>query len=319
MEEKFEHINDDLLVKFLLNEATADEQQQVKQWLDAHESNMAYYTQLKNVWEQSLQLAAITTVDENKAWKKFQTRIHPVPVRSAKFGWIRIAATIIIIAGVGLLGFLIYGNRAKQITVVAQQTVMNDTLPDGSLITLNKGSLISYMSKFKGDTRHVVLKGEAFFNVQPNKEKPFVISTNGLQITVVGTSFNVKTIRGNTEVIVETGVVKVTKAEKTVELRANDRIIVDEKDSVLSKEKVNDRLYNYYRTKEFVCDETPLWKLVQVINEAYHSNVVIGNPALNDLRINTTFHNESLEQVLNVISMTFNIKVERQGDAIILR
>jgi ferric-dicitrate binding protein FerR (iron transport regulator) len=87
----------------------------------------------------------------------------------------------------------------------------------------------------------------------------------------------------------------------------------------LTKDEVSDQLYKYYRTKEFVCDETPLWKLVDVINEAYNSHIVIGSPALRDMTLTTTFNNESLEQVLNVISITFNIKIIREGDAIILQ
>jgi len=140
-----------------------------------------------------------------------------------------------------------------------------------------------------------------------------------VQITVVGTSFNVKTINGNTEVVVETGVVKVTRAGNTVELKANEEVTVRSKDSILTKEKVSDQLYKYYRTKEFVCDDTPLWKLVEVINEAYNSHIVIGNPALRNMSITTTFNNESLDQVLNVISLTLNITIIKEGDTITLQ
>jgi ferric-dicitrate binding protein FerR (iron transport regulator) len=290
----------------------------VKQWL-TDDANLAYYNQLKKIWDDSRQLALTNTVDENRAWQKFQQRIHPSAVRRMRFGWVRIAASVVIVVGLALIGYWVFNDRAKEMTVAAQKTVLNDTLPDGSVVTVNKGSSISYLSKFKGKTRQVSLKGEAFFNVTPNKKKPFIISVNDVQITVVGTSFNVKTINGNTEVVVETGIVKVTRAGKTVDLKANEEVIVGAKDSVLAKEKVSDQLYKYYRTKEFVCDDTPLWKLVEVINEAYNSHVVVGNPALNDMRINTTFSNESLEQVLNVISLTFNIKVVNEGDTIILQ
>ena len=290
----------------------------MKQWL-ADDANLAYYNQLKKIWDDSRQLALTTTVDGNRAWQKFQQRIHPAPVHRTSFGWMRIAASVIIIAGLGLLAYWVFNDRTKEMTVVAQKTVLNDTLPDGSVVTVNKGSSISYVSKFKGETRQVALKGEAFFNVTPNKKKPFVISVNDVQITVVGTSFNVKTINGNTDVVVETGIVKVTRAGKTVELKANEEVIVNAKDSALAKEKVSDQLYKYYRTKEFVCDDTPLWKLVEVINEAYNSHIVIGNPALKDMGITTTFNNESLEQVLNVISLTLNIKIIKEGDTIILQ
>jgi len=231
----------------------------------------------------------------------------------------RIAATVIIVLGIGILGYWIFSDRTNEMTVVAQQMVVIDTLPDNSVVTVNKGSSISYLSKFKGETRQVSLKGEAFFNVTPNKKKPFIIAVNDVQITVVGTSFNVKTVNGNTDVVVETGIVKVTRAGKTVELKANEEVVVNAKDSALTKEKVSDQLYKYYRTKEFICDDTPLWKLVEVINEAYNSHVVIGDPALKDMGITTTFNNESLEQVLNVISLTLNIKIIKEGDTIILQ
>src|SRR4030095_3597284 len=252
-------------------------------------------------------------------WQKFQQRVHPAPARRTKFGWIRIAASVIIVVGIGLLSYWALNGRVREMTTVAQQTAVNDTLPDGSVVTVNKNSSISYLSKFKGETRQVALKGEAFFSVKSNKEKPFVISVNDVLITVVGTSFNVKNINGNTEVVVESGIVKVTAAGKTVELKANEKVVVDAKDSVLAKEEVKDQLYKYYRTKEFVCDDTPLWKLVEVINEAYQSHVVIGNSALQDMSLTTTFHNESLEQVLNVISITFDIKVIKEGNTIILQ
>jgi ferric-dicitrate binding protein FerR (iron transport regulator) len=119
--------------------------------------------------------------------------------------------------------------------------------------------------------------------------------------------------------VVESGIVRVTKAGKTVELKANEKIEVEAKDSVLKKEEVSDRLYNYYRTKQFVCDDTPLWKLVEVINEAYNSNIIINDPALRNASITTVFDNESLDQVLNVISETFSIEVIKQGDTIILQ
>jgi transmembrane sensor len=305
-------------VKYLLSETNAEEQEEVEQWL-TDDANLAYYNQLKKIWDDSRQLALTSTVDENRAWQTFQQRINPAAARRTKFGWMKIAATVIIVVGIGILGYWIFNEEVKEVTVVAQQAVLNDTLSDGSVVTVNKGSSISYLSKFKGERRQVSLKGEAFFNVTPNKKKPFIISVNDVQITVVGTSFNVKTVNGNTEVVVETGIVKVTRAAKTVELKANEETIVSAKDSVLTKEKVSDQLYKYYRTKEFVCDDTPLWKLVEVINEAYNSHVVIGNPALKDLRINTTFDNESLEQVLNVISITFNVKITRERDTIILQ
>jgi len=291
----------------------------VEQWLIADEANLAYYNQLKKIWDESRQLASTSTVDENKAWQKFQKRIHAVPKRRTGRAWMRIAATVLVFAGIGMLTYWLVNNRVENVVVIAQDQVLVDTLPDASRVTINKGSSLSYPSKFGNGSRQVVLNGEAFFNVQPDKTKPFTVTVNDVQVTVLGTSFNIKSINGNTEVIVESGIVKVTRGNKSVELTRNEKLLVKVSDSLLKEEAVVDRLYKYYRTKEFVCDDTPLWKLIEVINEAYHSKVVIGNPALKDMSITTTFHNESLDQVLNIISITFDIKVVKEGDTIILK
>jgi len=248
------------------------------------------------------------------------TKENKAPVVSRRFGWMRIAASIIILIGLGLGYWLfIKNNTVKEMLVEAQQVVVKDTLPDGSVVTINKGSSITYPSKFKGNTRKISLEGEAFFNITPDKKKPFIVSVNDVQVRVVGTSFNVKTINGNTEVIVETGIVRVTKAEKMIELKAAEKLLAKTADTALTKEKVTDHLYNYYRSKEFVCENTPLWRLVDVLNEAYNANIVIGSNELKNLPLDATFNDLSLDEVLKVISITFNIKVNREGDKIILQ
>ena len=311
-------------MKHLLGEASAGEEEAVNEWMNENAANKEYYDQLKKVWDNSKKLAADSTLDVDKAWDRFQKRVAvqketPKIVNRSRFSWMRIAASIILIAGLGIAAFfMMTNNEPKEIVAQTGQNVLVDTLPDGSVITLNKRSTITYPSKFKGDTRAIALKGEAFFNVAPDKKKPFIISVNDVQVTVVGTSFNIKSENGITEVVVETGIVQVTKSGKTVELIAGEKIVMSANDSNAAKEKVSDKLYNYYRSKEFVCDDTPLWKLVQVVNEAYDAKIVIGRKELNDMRLTTTFNNESLEQVLDVIQLTFEITVIKKEDGQII-
>lgn len=311
-------------MKHLLGEASPGEEEAVTEWMNENAANKEYYNQLKKVWDNSKKLAAESTLDVDKAWERFQKRVAdqnetPKNVNRSRFSWMRIAASIILIAGLGVAAyFMINNNEPQEMVAQTGQNVLIDTLPDGSVITLNKKSTITYPSKFKGNTRAIALKGEAFFNVAPDKKKPFIISVNDVQVTVVGTSFNIRSENGNTEVVVETGIVQVTKYGKTVELSAGEKIIMSANDSNATKEKVSDKLYNYYRSKEFVCDDTPLWKLVQVVNEAYDAKIVIGRKELNDMRLTTTFNNESLEQVLDIIQLTFEITVVKKEDGQII-
>lgn len=301
--------------------------QSVQEWIAADEANKRYFEQFKLIWDTSRQLAVQSTADENKAWERFQNRIKNedskvVPLKKKKFGWIKIAASIILVAGLGYLAYLFLNDPVKEKSIVAYQSPVTDTLPDNSIVTLNKHSVISYDENLDGKNRNVRLKGEAFFNVTPNKKKPFIISVNKLEITVVGTSFNVKAdYDGVTEVVVETGIVLVANAKRTIELKAGEKATISDNDSIATKEEVTDKLYKYYRTKEFVCENTPLWKLVDVVNEAYDANIIIANDKLRDLRLNSPFYNESLDQILNVIRETFprEITIAYEGDNIILK
>ena len=311
-------------MKHLLGEASPEEEQAVIEWMKESETHQEYYNQFKRIWDQSKALASGSNVDVNKAWERFQNKVagknESVKILKSSFSWLRVAASIILIAGLGITLFMLVNKNTEPKEMVAQtgQNVLIDTLSDGSVITLNKRSTVTYPSKFKGNTRAIALKGEAFFNVAPDKKKPFIISVNDVQVSVVGTSFNIKSENGNTEVVVETGIVQVTKSGKTVELNAGEKIIMPANDSSATKEKVSDKLYNYYRSKEFVCDETPLWKLVQVLNEAYDSKIIIGRKELNDKRITTIFYNESLEKILEIIHLTFDITVIKKEDGQII-
>ncbi len=326
MKEKFYHIDDELLVKYLLGESTIDENIKVEQWINADEINQKYYDDFKTIWEESKQLAQSSTIDEEASWQRFRNRIQAVPTQKAKvksintFPWIKIAAMIVIITGAALLGYKIFGTKeTKMLAVQSQNKVVIDTLPDRSIITLNKNSSISYPEKFKGNKREIVLEGEAFFKVTPDKSKPFIIHANDVIVKVVGTSFNIKSTNGNTEVIVESGIVQVIRRNKEVELHPEERVLIKKDDSVLVKENETGTLYNYYRTKEFECDNTPLWKLVEVLNQAYNANIIIQRRELRNLPITTTFNNESLDNILEIIRQTFNISVAKTGSQIILK
>ena len=317
---------DDLLVKYLLDEATAQERREVVEWIAEKPVNQNYFEHFKLIWLRSKQLAVHSGVDENKAWMRFKERVeeNEVPVvplqPSIFFKILRVAAAIILITGAGWYGYLlsIKNTVSQRVSVYSGAQPLVDTLPDGSIITLNKNTTISYPEKFTaGDTREVILKGEAFFQVTPDKAKPFMIHANDVTVRVVGTSFNVKSSVEKTEIVVETGLVEVTKKEQKVSIKPEERVSAV-KDQGLKKEKSNDHFYTYYRTNKLVCNDTPLWKLAEVLNESYRSHIIVSQEIRN-LPINTTFEKKSLDEILNIISETFGITVVQKDGQIILK
>ena len=329
MKTNFKHI-DDLLVKQLTGEASAAENAEVQQWLASDDSNRQYYDHFRLIWEESARLAATTAVDEEEAWQRFQQRAHyETTIARRKKGmlftisnpFMRAAAILVLVAGAAWMSYFLFSDApVQQLAIQSADRTRKDTLPDGSQVTLNKRSALTYPSAFTGKERNVQLNGEAFFAVAPDKKKPFIIQTeNNIIIKVVGTSFNVKTRGDSTEVIVETGIVQVMKDEQAVTLQAGERTVIHHTKATLQKQENKDHLYNYYRSRKFICEDTPLWKLVEILNEAYDVNIIIEKEELRNMQINTTFDNQPLDKVLELIHATLGISVEKENGQIILR
>ncbi len=326
------HISDDILVKYLLGEATPDERSSVGEWMAASEENRRYFEHFRIIWDESKHLAAQSTVSEHDAWERLVQRTKrdeattAAPTTAARtiplnrFAWARAAAVLVLIGCAGWLTYLFTSGANGQLVASTDKNVLIQVLPDGSTVTLNKNSSLTYPSEFDGDTRMVTLKGEGFFNITPNKQKPFIIHVDDASVKVVGTSFNVKNLHGQTEVIVETGIVEVAKHNNAIRVLPHQKALVSKNSETPTMEENTEMLYNYYRTKEFDCNGTPLWKLVEVLNEAFDAQIVIENPKVASLRQDVTYRGETLDDILKVIAATFpSITIEKKGERIILK
>lgn len=322
-----QNMMDELLAKYLLNEATGAEQAEAEQWIAAGEDNKRYYEHFKLMLERSRKLAKANMVDENEAWERFLQKAEPaagttinvIPVGRKPLSWVGVAAILLVL--VMCAGLIYYFKNAAEPKMIALQSsdhVLIDTLSDGSVVTINKHATFSYPESFKGDTRRVRLEGEAFFNVAPDKSKPFIIDANGTQVKVVGTSFNVRTSGQKTEVIVETGVVEVSKKKKAVKLNPHERATVSGDNDGPIKEANDDELYSYYKNNEFICEHTPLPRLVDALNDAYGVHIVVTGDAGNR-QITTIFKNKSLDEILTIIAETLKVRIEKNGNEILIK
>lgn len=294
-------ITEDLLIRYILEEVDPNERQQVESWLQGSDDHIKRFEQTKFLLDKSKQLAQSSPLTELEAWENFKVKRanhRPAPVRIL-IRWIQAAAAVLLIAA-GSWAAWYYGHSSSNqwATLKAYEKVVTDTLPDGSIIQLNKHSTISYSG------RTVRLNGEAFFKVVHNASKPFKVHTQDVDITDIGTAFNVKSYAGKVEVIVESGVVKVSRKTGSVILKQQQKVLVQPASTSLQSEGNNDLLYQYYRTGEFATDHTPLNRLVKVLNEAYGVNIQIEGSGLADIPISGTYKMESLDKVLGVILLT---------------
>jgi len=318
MDKNYTYINDDLLVKYLLGEADTEESKEVENWVKSHPNNQKQLDDFKTILTKS-QLEIDPEIDEHDALTRLNARLES-ETKVKQLGYRSILRWVAVVAMFFGVSWFFYSNLvANKINVDTNENTLTQVLPDGSTSILNKQSSLSFVGGFFNKTRKVKLTGEAFFKVKSNKSKPFIIDVDGIQVTVVGTAFNIKSHNGEITVVVESGIVKVNNQQNSIQLTAGERVTVKQNQASLAKEKNNGKLYNYYYSNELVCDATPLNELVLVLNEKFKANIVIANPAIKSLPISTTFKDESLKEILDIVGETLKIKVEYDHEIIKLK
>ncbi|WP_129714051.1 FecR domain-containing protein [Pedobacter sp. SYP-B3415] len=317
-------VNDDLLVKYLLNEASSAERAAVEDWLTEKPEHRRHLEQFRIILQKS-ELRPDNALDAEAALLRLNRRLEQEQYPAKPAGWrisrrlISTAAMFVLLAGLGWITYYSMFGRLTQINISTTDLVKQDTLPDGTFATLNKHSSLSYPNRFTGGIRQVKLQGEAFFNVSPDKSQPFIITVNDIRVRVVGTSFNVRSRNGETTVTVASGKVEVSRNKKSVALTAGQKTRVTNDTMELPRLQNSGALYNYYVSGTIVCDNTPLGELIPVLNDKFDADLTTGRPELNKLPISTTFRDESLQEIIGIISETFGLRVEYRGKQIILK
>jgi len=309
---------EDLLIKYIVGEADEQERKQLEDWLAADSENRKSYDRVKTIWENSKIPGAAKVPDIEAAWQRFKVKrgeVQELPKanmtlrKGGQWKKISMAAAAVLIV---LSGFLLYWNTPVKYETLAQTEMV--TLPDHSVITLNNNSKLSYSRSFNKKERVVNLEGEAFFDVAKNPEKPFLIHVEDVDVKVLGTSFNVRSTTALTEVSVETGIVNVTKGKQIYTLRANEKLVISKTNEPVMVGKIENKLYQYYRTNVFVCDSTPLAELLNCLSDAYGVTIKVENPLLMRQPLNAKYSKtDSVQDILKTVAQTLSARLEKQG------
>jgi transmembrane sensor len=223
-------VNDDLLCRYLCAEATNEERLQVEQWLAGNEANQKALAHYQLIMEESKALSLRQPGDVNKAWNNLKLKIEAAPEtvihKKTINTWLSIAAAILIVFSVSLFFYLKGPGQHELTTFSTMSQSKTDSLPDGSMVTLYKNSSLTYTADQYPNKRYLTLKGEAFFNVVHDKTHPFIIKVNDVLINVLGTSFNIRGIGDQTEIVVASGVVGVMRGSQTIKLNSSEKLLV---------------------------------------------------------------------------------------------
>lgn len=196
---------------------------------------------------------------------------------------------------------------------VAMQTVSTlaetrtVSLPDGTSVTLNHYSTLTYPERFKTDNREVELNGEAYFEVSKDKKHPFIVQTDAVDVRVLGTHFNVDAYRDSQDVrtTLLTGSVAVSNKSNSEHmiLKPNEIAIYNKVEKKLTRKLLVDATDEIsWRHGEFIFDDVPLSDIARKLSNSFGTTIQITDSALQNYRISARFPNgEDLETILSVL------------------
>jgi len=244
---------------------------------------------------------------------------------------LRVAASLLLALLLGSLGYYL-GTRqripggSEELVATSRETPRRILLPDGSVVTLNSHSRINYPVRFDDVNREVWVTGEAFFEVEPDATRPFVLTAGNARIRVLGTSFNVNARAGEpcVEVVVATGQVEVNCGNNTGEteepliLDPGEKGILHAATHRLEKQLNSDPNVIAWKTHQLVFNQSRLEEVVGDLEKVYQCNIRLADPALNDLVYTAHFDDQTIDFILEVIRLTFNLELSSDNRQFIL-
>jgi ferric-dicitrate binding protein FerR (iron transport regulator) len=331
MEKKDKNIDIELITRHLSRESSLPEEKELKRWLAEDPENSRLLEQYTSVWKKLGRIESVAGIDLDAEWKVLESRmaeaekvvsLQPGRKRSAPFYIARIAVAAMLAMVLTFAGIYTV-NRFGYKTLATMNQPEELVLPDGSTVTLNHFSSLKYPRKFSGEIRSIELEGEGFFEVESNPDNPFVINTRDVDIKVLGTSFNVNAYSENAavEVIVKTGEVAVTRhgeVPRTIILKPGNKGVYKKTEETLEITQEIDRNYLAWKTKSFIFEDQTLLDVSRQLNKVYQTEIIIDSDSLKDARITTTFNDQSLDAILNVLSATLDLDVRKSNGQIIL-
>lgn len=226
-----------------LNDA---EKTELDRWIKASPENTRVFYEALKIWENSGLKLRLPEDETNEQWSTLKAAME----HTGKDGKIialfrqhtfffKIAASFILLAGMAY----IFSRRAKNdITVSSGDAVATFYLPDSSKVWLNTQSTLTYPEDFGTEGRRTKLTGEGYFEVRPDKQAPFSVTTRHTTTQVVGTSFNIKEDSTAVILTVSEGIVNfssIESTEKSITVNAREKAIRQPDGSVTKRKNKN--------------------------------------------------------------------------------
>ena len=323
---------EDLITKFIDKNLTKSEAVVLKKWLDEDEEHVRFFKNYVNHHDLS---RVEVDLSKYKVWKKLNINQEPSlkiidPVRRKRNYMAiayKIAAILILALGIGFTIHSLVDSQPQQSAISAPKIITKQALrgqkltlklPDGTLVKLNAGSSVTYSGDFQGSSRDVSLKGEAFFDVVRDESRPFNIDFDGLEVEVLGTSFNINTNRSSEAIVsVLSGKVAVTdlsSGSQTV-LEKNQRVRVNKENRSMNEELIGQDDMDFDWTDNYLSfDNLGMNVALKTVTNWFDVDIKIESGVTSDSFFRAKFKNPTLEEVMESLAFAygFQYKIENK-------
>ncbi|MBE9467878.1 MAG: FecR family protein [Bacteroidetes bacterium] len=314
------NINWNFIAKYLSDETSETDNEVFEMWLK-DEDNMKIFNNIKTSWKLMDKSQRMKDINTENAWDKLHAKIDideedlSIKPNFSIKKFMRYAALFIILIGFSFSGYLLYNSPLNPILYNSIEAANNELnkkviLPDGSSVYLYADSRINFPKEFSKNNRKVQLTGEAFFEIVKNTKKPFIVSAKNARVKVLGTSFSVNANLPNkkVEVFVKTGKVKFYKKnneQANVILKPGNLGIFSNNE--ISKKQNNNINYLSWKTNDLIFKNNKLEDVISEINKTYNVEILCETSVIRNLRMTSTFSNQPIDNVLEVICSTFDL------------
>jgi len=297
-------VPEELIAKVLSNNCSADEKEAFEKWLATGDENRQHFEQYKAIWESAgLQMQ----LDTESALDKVHSRIEEPKKRSLKLSVIAMVAAACALLAVGGL-FWMQGNKSSVMVAKAEDEMLRQELPDGTVVWLNAYAEIVYPEEFAGAERPVSLKGEAFFEVARNEKQPFTVSAGNTSITVLGTAFNVKESDKKVRVSVTEGKVSFADNSAKVVLVKGDEAVAEKNE--ITKAQYKSRNFLAWKTKQLEYKNQTVSAIIDDLNTHFKAEGHLRTDGLDSVKLTTNFDIENFKAAAEILALTLNAQID---------
>lgn len=320
-----------LIIRQLTRNIDISQESELKNWIEQSSENKQIYQEYKELWE--IDPAIIEDqkdilINKEVAWDLITARIEETEKDNKTVSFRQSSkAVLYTLTGIAAMFLLFWGlyyllpgeSSAKMISYEAKPGERKEfTLPDGTIVSFNGESTITFAENFKGKQRNVIFSGQAFFEVAENPEKPFIINFEKIPhsaIEVLGTSFYVNAKfeeKNHLEVDVLSGNVKFGHKNESLLLEKDEKGILDLVTYEMKKDSLSHYNFLAWKTGILEFTESPLGEVFQSLEETYEIRIVAAG-AVNEKKLTARFENEKPEDIFKTLSILFGLEIEKRN------